>query len=483
MTASSTIDATGNITGGNLVTAGDVTTATVTASSTIDATGNITGGNITTAGISSLGNIIISGDDITGLNNVTFNAAGEDIDFTFGGDNSATVLHVDGGTDTVVIGSSTATVGASLKIATTDSILFPVGNTATRPGSPVVGMIRYNSSEDNLEAYTSEGWEAVGTPVFTTVTADSFTGNGVQTNFTLSENSTTAATIVSINGVVQIPTTAYAVSGNVLAFTEAPEATDVIDARLVTTTTTITGLASANGNSAITLNDDGTIDVLGDLLPTANVTYDLGAPSLRWNDLYLANSTIYLGNATISANATSITMTNPAGGTTVLSGSSPTIAVDEIIKTGSNGVGNIGSISSQFNTVFAKATSAQYADLAEMYAADADVAPGTVVMFGGSAEVTVCDTDACRRVAGVVSTNPSFLMNSACEGEYVVAVALTGRVPCDVVGPVRKGDLMVSAGAGRARAEADPRVGSVIGKALQDFDGETGTIEVVVGRF
>jgi hypothetical protein len=69
------------------------------------------------------------------------------------------------------------------------------------------------------------------------------------------------------------------------------------------------------------------------------------------------------------------------------------------------------------------------------------------------------------------------------EGEFIATVALTGRVPCFVVGPVRKGDLMVAAGLGRARAEQDPRVGAVIGKALEDFDGVEGTIEVVVGRF
>jgi hypothetical protein len=73
-------------------------------------------------------------------------------------------------------------------------------------------------------------------------------------------------------------------------------------------------------------------------------------------------------------------------------------------------------------------------------------------------------------------------MNEALEHSYVATVALTGRVPTFVIGPVRKGDLMVSAGLGRARAEADPRVVTVIGKALEDFDGAEGTIEIVVGR-
>jgi len=121
--------------------------------------------------------------------------------------------------------------------------------------------------------------------------------------------------------------------------------------------------------------------------------------------------------------------------------------------------------------------------LAEKYQADAEYAPGTVLVFGGTAEVTVNAEDSDRRVAGVVSTDPGFLMNEGLDSEFTAAVALTGRVPCFVVGPVRKGDLMVAAGLGRARSEADPRVGSVIGKALEDFDGAEGTIEVVVGRF
>jgi hypothetical protein len=74
-------------------------------------------------------------------------------------------------------------------------------------------------------------------------------------------------------------------------------------------------------------------------------------------------------------------------------------------------------------------------------------------------------------------------MNNTLQSEHVATVALTGRVPCLVVGTVRKGDMMVAAGVGRARAEADPRVGTVIGKALADHDGESGMIEVVVGRF
>jgi hypothetical protein len=152
------------------------------------------------------------------------------------------------------------------------------------------------------------------------------------------------------------------------------------------------------------------------------------------------------------------------------------------LNSGSNGVGNIGSSSTYFNTVFAKATSAQYADLAEAYVADADYAPGTVLIFGGSKEVTVAQNTGDTRIAGVVSTNPAHVMNSGLNAPHTVVIALTGRVPTKVTGTVRKGDMMVAAGSGSAQACAAPTMGSVIGKALEDFDGESGIIEVVVGR-
>ena len=113
---------------------------------------------------------------------------------------------------------------------------------------------------------------------------------------------------------------------------------------------------------------------------------------------------------------------------------------------------------------------------------DAEYAPGTVLVFGGPAEVTISNADPDPLIAGVVSTNPAYKMNSGLTGQHVVAVALTGRVPCQVEGPVTRGAMMVSAGNGRARAEANPAMGTVIGKAVESFTGDIGTIEIVVGR-
>jgi len=127
--------------------------------------------------------------------------------------------------------------------------------------------------------------------------------------------------------------------------------------------------------------------------------------------------------------------------------------------------------------------SATYADLAENYVADAEYAPGTVVEFGGDFEVTSSTEAGTTRVAGVVTTAPAYVMNSECAGEFIVTLALQGRVPVKVTGSVRKGDLLVSAGNGSAHVDNSARSGTIIGKSLENFTGETGVIEVAVGRF
>jgi hypothetical protein len=141
----------------------------------------------------------------------------------------------------------------------------------------------------------------------------------------------------------------------------------------------------------------------------------------------------------------------------------------------------IGNLTFRFATIYGVSHNALYADLAEMYTADQLYGPGTVVQFGGTEEITRAQAGTTR-VAGVVSTNPAYLMNDSLTGSHITAVALIGRVPCKVVGPVQKGDMLVSAGDGFASACSSPTIGSVIGKALENFEGDSGTVEVVVGR-
>ena len=152
-----------------------------------------------------------------------------------------------------------------------------------------------------------------------------------------------------------------------------------------------------------------------------------------------------------------------------------------ITGTGLGVTGTISASSTVTGTSFiGVATSAQYADLAENYIADAAYEPGTVLEFGGEFEVTIASNESAR-IAGIVSTQPAYLMNSHLAGEHVVALGLLGRVPCKVLGTVKKGDMLVSAGGGFAQAKQYPATGTIIGKAIEDSTGEN-VIEVVVGR-
>jgi len=123
------------------------------------------------------------------------------------------------------------------------------------------------------------------------------------------------------------------------------------------------------------------------------------------------------------------------------------------------------------------------ADLAERYTADFDeYEPGTVMVLGGTAEVTVSTGSCDKAVAGVITTNPAYVMNSLLDGEMTVALALRGRVPCKVVGMIRRGDLLTTSEyAGHAmKAPDDCHHSAIIGKAIEDFDGVAGVMEILV---
>ena len=150
----------------------------------------------------------------------------------------------------------------------------------------------------------------------------------------------------------------------------------------------------------------------------------------------------------------------------------------------SDGVGNIGNSDNGLNTVHAKSTSAQYADLAEKYRVDVKYPAGTVVAIGGKKEVTQTTMFNDPKQIGVISTEPAFKMNDKSKGQYV---AFTGRVPVRVVGDVKRGDMIVSSdieGCATGLGDHEYVPGAVIGKALQAHDkASEGIIEVIVGRF
>ena len=256
------------------------------------------------------------------------------------------------------------------------------------------------------------------------------------------------------------------------------------------------GSVSSTGNvTGGNINTSGLVSASGNVIGGNLRTGGLVSATGNINGANIvASSTITSSTISASGNITGANL-NTAGvvtasgtitGGNLYTSGSLTVNVNNaataIANGGSNAVGNIGTSTNYFNRLFAQATTALYADLAELYSSDADYACGTVVSFGGDAEITLSVLADDRRIAGIVSTNPSYQMNSGLVADYPVAVALQGRVPTKVLGPVCKGDMMVSAGNGHAQACSTPSMGTVLGKALENFNGTHGIIEIVVGR-
>jgi hypothetical protein len=223
-----------------------------------------------------------------------------------------------------------------------------------------------------------------------------------------------------------------------------------------------TGLTTSVSGSTITLTNSGVTS------------------AVAGTDISVSGAT---GAVTINDTSTLATVTGRGATTSTAVTFSGGLTVPSITKGGVSGTGDIGASGATFGTVWAKATSAQYADLAENYVADENYPPGTVVVFGGAKEITVTTVDHDPAVAGVISTNPAYLMNATTAG---LPVALQGRVPCRVQGPVYKGQVLVTSsipGVAQAIENAKFVPGCVIGKALEAINtNNIETIEVVVGR-
>jgi len=238
----------------------------------------------------------------------------------------------------------------------------------------------------------------------------------------------------------------------------------------------------ANAN-LVTTGDTGTVTSTMILNGTI-VNADIADSTIRAAKLNLSADTLVVD--TLSAN----TITGTASVAQLVELNANNTANETVYITFADGAtGNQGletdtslTYNPSTNILNTTATAAQYADLAEKYSSDKAYEPGTIVMFGGDAEVTIA-SERTRAVAGIVSTNPAYLMNSHMEG-LTVDVALQGRVFCKVQGQINKGDMIVNGGTnGVGIADNNPQLGMVVGKALQDYNSpEIGTIEVVVGR-
>ena len=422
---------------------------------------------------------------------------------------------------------------------------IPFGNTAVRPSNPTIGYVRYNTDIGTIEYWNSTTWAGLNQQITTeTVTAD-----GIHTSFTLIYATSTNAAIVSINGTVQQPGTAYTINGNTITFPEILPSSDIIEIRTIGASVSISGMSAPDHSSSLTLLA-GNVNIIGNIVSAgyANISGNVSANYFMGNGALLSGMISSYGNANVSAylvansiypygniNVASYLTVNPqagiysnanvasylptysgniasltvpgsaniignifAGGNyygTIATAAQPYITslgvlsgltisgthtinsnsnATAIINGASNGVGNIGASGATFNTVFAKATTAQYADLAEKYLSDQNYECGTVVMVGGTQEVTASKFG--FRAIGVVSTNPAYMMNSELEGGTYIA--LKGRVPVKVTGKVSKGDSLIGADNGLAlSASGIIAPNMVFAIALEDNDN--GWIDVI----
>ncbi len=287
---------TGNVSTGNVSATGIAGTLSTAAQTAITSVGTLTSlavtGNVSTGNVS--GTAGTFSDITSGSGTLTFNSAGADKDIKFSGDTQTNLLVLDAGTDTVNIGTATPVTGAIVNIASTNSIVMPKGTTGERPGTGTVGMVRFNTTSDSLEQYSSTGWTPMGS-VFTVIASDSFAGDGSTTAFTLTDSQTTASCIVTINGIVQTPTTAYSVSTTTLTFTEAPVSGDAIEVRKLTTTSTATSLSNAAQSAKIEVVEaQGYINVTGNIVPISNNVGSLGNVSRYWHDVWVGPGSLYV---------------------------------------------------------------------------------------------------------------------------------------------------------------------------------------------
>ena len=396
------ISATGNITGDNVI-GSNLYTAGV-----VSATGNVRGGNLNTVGLVTATGNVTGGNVLTGGN------------ILIGGVISATG-NITGGN---------LSIGSQINIGGNMSALGYTGTSVSVSGNVSSGNIR-----------TGGLVSATGN-----VTGSYILGNGSQltglaaTNVIQNGNSNVLVGTVggnvsiNVNGIsplVIVTPFGQTTTGNI-------SATGTVTAGNVDTGGTVSATGTIRGANVYT---NGAISATGNI-SGGNLVMPVGSGNIISHDITSGGNVSVTGFVTANGNVTGANvLTNGnitvAGVVAINSGGAATA----IINSASNGVGNIGSSTSTFDTVFAKATTAQYADLAENYVADADYAPGTVVVFGGEKEITVSNETADERVAGAISTQPAHLMNAGSPG---LPVALRGQVPVNVVGPVTKGDSLVT---------------------------------------
>ena len=251
----------------------------------------------TYSGVITAGNIYVSGPIISG--NITIS------DTTIASNSRITVSTA---TSANIILSTSGT--GAVQFTGNNAIGLPVGNIANRPTRVNVGYLRFNTEFETIEVWDGYEWVQTSGGV---ITSDVLSGDGSTATFALSANTTTTGVLVSINGTIQKPSTAYTVSNNSITFTETPLTGDSIEVRKLSGGTISVNYGNADVAAFLTTypglysNVQAlsylTSGVAGNIIPSANVTYSLGSPTRQWKDLFVSNNTIYIGGIPLTIDA------------------------------------------------------------------------------------------------------------------------------------------------------------------------------------
>jgi hypothetical protein len=373
--------------------------------------------------------------------------------------------------------TNTSTTG-TLNVLNNSGLTVGATNAISMTQSTNDGLVRSSISGANLVIQSNVGGtifnvaSALGTGVFAVA-------NAATVGTTLSATGNITGANVNTGGLVSA--TGNVRGGNIVSVAS-------ISGVGVTATGNITGnnISSTNAITAgTTISATGNITAGSGAFFLGNGSQLTGlSAAVSVTQIQNGTSQVQIGASGGNANVTIGGTSNVVVFTTSTTFFAGSISVPSIEKTGTNAVGNIGSSSNYFNRVFATATTALYADVAERFEADELLAPGTVVELGGTKEITRAKLDLTETVFGVISTQPAYTMNGGAGDDIThPAVAMTGRVPVQVIGSVRKGDRLVSAGNGVARSAqaGEATAFNVIGRALVDkLDPDQGTIEAIV---
>ena len=472
----------------------DTQTLTVDGVATV-ATINAT--SMTVSSLSSLSSATISG--VTTLNGaVNLGDAGADVitvngTTTFvGGTTFNSDITLSSGTDLTISNGSLILSGSSSITGASSKVL--IDNQGSLGNARYLTFVNASTDDTQYELESDAGLSYI--PLSNTLSTTDIAATGVLTFGSLSDGSITATAFVDEDNMVSNSATLIPTQQSVKAYVDSQVTASDDDLTVVGDSGTFSinldaetlgiktgaGLTSVASGSDVTTSLDTTLTGMTSITSTALVGALTGDVTSSGTSAF-TNATVsgtMTGIAT-KANTLKLTAENSAAGSHSITFSTGATSYQEL-KT-DTGLQYIPSTNTLTAGVFSGvATTARYADLAEIYSADADYESGTVVKLGGSAEITQTENHADTDVFGVISTDPAYLMNSGAEG---LPVAMAGRCPVRVIGKINKGERLVSSdvpGLAWALGSDQYDARAVIGRALENKeDGDAGVIEAVIG--